>query len=78
MNYKLTVYVAHSMSMPVSLLTLRIKLAVLYSLGTSAPHNGWALVSLGIRFCHDLGIHRRKPPGYPVTVEEEERKRVFW
>ncbi|KAJ4001604.1 fungal-specific transcription factor domain-containing protein [Lentinula boryana] len=34
-------------------------------------------VALGIRFCCELGLHRRKPDGHIWTLEEEQKKRAF-
>jgi len=42
------------------------------------PQISWTLVTLGIRFCCEAGVHRKRPSGFPITIEEEERKRIFW
>lgn len=54
------------------------QLAILYNLGTSSPAAAWTLVSVGIRFAQEVGIHRRKAEGHRWTAEEEQKKRAFW
>ena len=34
------------------------------------------MTGLGLRFALELGIHRRKPEGYKLTLEDELKKRV--
>ncbi|KAF5370577.1 hypothetical protein D9758_001905 [Tetrapyrgos nigripes] len=53
-------------------------LATLYLIGSSCPQASWTLVSIGIRFAQELGVHRRKPDGYKWTTEAELKKRAFW
>ncbi|KAJ3778645.1 fungal-specific transcription factor domain-containing protein [Lentinula raphanica] len=54
------------------------QLAILYLIGTPEPKASWLLVALGLRFCCELGLHRRKPDGHTWTLEEEQEKRAFW
>lgn len=50
----------------------------LYLHGTNAPQGSWTLSGIGLRLCVENGIHRRKPEGYKLTVEDELKKRCFW
>jgi hypothetical protein len=70
------------------------QLATIYLTGSSYPQASWALLGIGkschrfshsladtspaIRFAEELGYHRRKPEGFPLTPELEQQKRVFW
>ncbi|KAK7053473.1 Gypsy retrotransposon integrase-like protein 1 [Paramarasmius palmivorus] len=53
-------------------------LVTLYLTGSSYPQASWALLGIAIRFAEELGYHRRKPEGLPLTPELEQQKRVFW
>ncbi|KAF9051141.1 hypothetical protein BDZ89DRAFT_526471 [Hymenopellis radicata] len=53
-------------------------LIVVYSLGTSVPQTAWTIVGVGVRFAVEIGVHRRKPEGHKLTMEDELRKRAFW
>ncbi|KAK0461277.1 fungal-specific transcription factor domain-containing protein [Desarmillaria tabescens] len=54
------------------------QMGVIYSLGTSVPQFGWTMVGIGMRFAVEIGLHRRKPEGHQLTVEDELKKRAFW
>ena len=46
---------------PVTLIDLQVTaLASVYLSGTSAPHGGWLLAGIGLRFAQDTGAHREK------------------
>ncbi|KAK0232246.1 fungal-specific transcription factor domain-containing protein [Armillaria nabsnona] len=53
-------------------------LGVIYSLGTSAPRFSWTMVGVGLRAATEIGLHRRKPEGHKMTVDDELKKRSFW
>ncbi|THV02448.1 hypothetical protein K435DRAFT_749568 [Dendrothele bispora CBS 962.96] len=53
-------------------------MAIIFLIGSSCPQAAWTLVSIGIRFAQELGVHRRKPDGYKWTAEDEQKKRAFW
>ncbi|KIK67205.1 hypothetical protein GYMLUDRAFT_37274 [Collybiopsis luxurians FD-317 M1] len=53
-------------------------LATIYMLGTSSPSSGWALVSIGVRFALEIGVHRRQPDSYRWTSSDEQKRRAFW
>uniref|UniRef100_A0A0W0EYG1 Xylanolytic transcriptional activator regulatory domain-containing protein n=1 Tax=Moniliophthora roreri TaxID=221103 RepID=A0A0W0EYG1_MONRR len=53
-------------------------LATIYFHGASSTTAAWASVGLGVRYAVELGVHRRKPEGQQLTVEDEQRRRVFW
>ncbi|KAJ3762820.1 fungal-specific transcription factor domain-containing protein [Lentinula raphanica] len=61
-----------------NLQSICVWLAILYLIGTPEPKASWLLVALGLRFCCELGLHRRKPDGHTWTLEEEQEKRAFW
>ncbi|KAK0204128.1 fungal-specific transcription factor domain-containing protein [Desarmillaria ectypa] len=53
-------------------------LGVVYSLGTSVPQFCWTMVGVGLRAATEIGLHRRKPEGHKMTVDDELKKRSFW
>ncbi|KAK0443807.1 fungal-specific transcription factor domain-containing protein [Armillaria borealis] len=53
-------------------------LGVIYSLGTSVPRFSWTMVGVGLRAATEIGLHRRKPEGHKMTVDDELKKRSFW
>ncbi|KAK0192183.1 fungal-specific transcription factor domain-containing protein [Armillaria mellea] len=53
-------------------------LGVIYSLGTSSPRFSWTVVGVGLRAATEIGLHRRKPEGHKVTLDDELKKRSFW
>ncbi|KAK0215758.1 fungal-specific transcription factor domain-containing protein [Armillaria fumosa] len=53
-------------------------LGAIYSLGTSVPRFSWTIVGVGLRAATEIGLHRRKPEGYNMTVDDELKKRSFW
>ncbi|KAK7026301.1 Zn(2)-C6 fungal-type domain-containing protein [Favolaschia claudopus] len=53
-------------------------LAVMFLEGSSASQACWTLVGVGLRLAQDIGVHRRKAPIQPPSVEGELYKRAFW
>ncbi|KAK0482264.1 fungal-specific transcription factor domain-containing protein [Armillaria novae-zelandiae] len=53
-------------------------LGAIYSLGTSVPRFSWTMVGVGLRAATEIGLHRRKPEGHNMTVDDELKKRSFW
>ncbi|KAK0496384.1 fungal-specific transcription factor domain-containing protein [Armillaria luteobubalina] len=53
-------------------------LGAIYSLGTSVPRFSWTMVGVGLRAATEIGLHRRKPEGHKMTVDDELKKRSFW
>ncbi|KAK0200554.1 fungal-specific transcription factor domain-containing protein [Desarmillaria ectypa] len=54
------------------------KLRAIYSLGTSAPDFSWTPIGLGLSYAVEIGLHRKKPKGHKLTVDDELKKRCFW
>ncbi|KAL1705005.1 fungal-specific transcription factor domain-containing protein [Schizophyllum commune] len=44
--------------------------------GTSAPQSSWAMIGVSLRYCQELGIHRKSSD--PHFVHNEHYTRVFW
>ncbi len=36
------------------------------------------MVGVGLRAATEIGLHRRKPEGHKMTVDDELKKRSFW
>ncbi|PBK98738.1 hypothetical protein ARMGADRAFT_986628 [Armillaria gallica] len=53
-------------------------LGAIYALGTSVPRFSWTMVGVGLRAATEIGLHRRKPEGHKMTVDDELKKRSFW
>ncbi|KAK0192186.1 fungal-specific transcription factor domain-containing protein [Armillaria mellea] len=53
-------------------------LGVIYSMGTSVPQFSWTVIGVGLRAATEIGLHRQRPKGYKMTVEDELKKRSFW
>ncbi|KAL0577502.1 Gypsy retrotransposon integrase-like protein 1 [Marasmius crinis-equi] len=53
-------------------------LAGLYTFGTPCPSLAWTIVGIGIRRAVEMGAHRRMPDGHKPTVNDEQKKRIFW
>ncbi len=54
------------------------KLGVIYSMGTSVPQFSWTVIGVGLRAATEIGLHRQKPKGHKLTVNDELKKRSFW
>jgi len=55
-----------------------IQLALAYALGTSSPGMVAHVTSMGLRFCQELGVHRKRPSNYKRTIDDELKRRCFW
>ncbi|KAK0443809.1 fungal-specific transcription factor domain-containing protein [Armillaria borealis] len=53
-------------------------LGVIYSMGTSVPQFSWTVIGVGLRAATEIGLHRQKPKGHKLTVNDELKKRSFW
>ncbi|KAK0204277.1 fungal-specific transcription factor domain-containing protein [Desarmillaria ectypa] len=53
-------------------------LGTMYATGSSVPHSSWTMIDIGLRSAIEIGLHRRKPKGYKLTVDDELKKRSFW
>ncbi|KAG7447076.1 uncharacterized protein BT62DRAFT_101750 [Guyanagaster necrorhizus] len=53
-------------------------LGAIYSIGTSIPDFNWTMIGIGLRSAIEIGLHRRKPEGHKLTVDDELKKRSFW
>ncbi|KAI5890735.1 uncharacterized protein SCHCODRAFT_058182 [Schizophyllum commune H4-8] len=49
---------------------------IMYIFGTTTPQGAWNLIGIALRFCEEVGVHRRN--GAAKTVLTEQWKRVFW
>ncbi len=58
---------------------LRLRqLGAIYAIGTSIPQFSWTVTGIGLRSAIEIGLHRRKPEGHKLTVDDELKKRSFW
>ena len=48
----------------------------MYIFGTTTPQGAWNLIGIALRFCEEVGVHRRN--GAAKTALTEQWKRVFW
>ncbi|PBK98741.1 hypothetical protein ARMGADRAFT_960391 [Armillaria gallica] len=53
-------------------------LGAIYSMGTSVPQFSWTVIGVGLRAATEIGLHRQKPKGHKLTVNDELKKRSFW
>ncbi|KAK0204125.1 fungal-specific transcription factor domain-containing protein [Desarmillaria ectypa] len=53
-------------------------LGVICSMGTSVSQFSWTVIGLGLRSAVEIGLHRQKPKGHKLTVDDELKKRSFW
>ncbi|KAG8808423.1 hypothetical protein FRC19_005912, partial [Serendipita sp. 401] len=68
-----------NMVMPPTLLDLqRCVLASWYMLESSCNYAAWTLSGIGLRIAQDVGAHRKKVYGNPISPEDESWKRAFW
>ncbi|TRM69414.1 fungal-specific transcription factor domain-containing protein [Schizophyllum amplum] len=51
-------------------------LASIYIFGTNTPQGAWNLMGMALRYCEEVGVHRRKSA--TKTSLTEQWKRVFW
>ncbi|KAL1740261.1 fungal-specific transcription factor domain-containing protein, partial [Schizophyllum fasciatum] len=51
-------------------------ICVMYLFGTTTPQGAWNLIGIALRFCEEVGVHRRN--GAAKTPLTEQWKRVFW
>ncbi|KAG8821414.1 hypothetical protein FRC17_009833 [Serendipita sp. 399] len=71
--------VDRNMVMPPTLLDLqRYVLAAWYMLESSCNYAAWTLSGIGLRIAQDVGAHRKKVYGNPISPEDESWKRAFW
>ncbi|KAK0441743.1 fungal-specific transcription factor domain-containing protein [Desarmillaria tabescens] len=64
---------------PASLYELQFAaLGAIYAIGTSIPQFSWTMIGIGLRSAIEIGLHRRKPEGHKLTVDDELKKRSFW
>ncbi|KAK0204269.1 fungal-specific transcription factor domain-containing protein [Desarmillaria ectypa] len=64
---------------PASLYELQFAvLGAIYAIGASIPQFSWTVIGIGLRSAIAIGLHRRKPEGYKLTVDDELKKRSFW
>ncbi|KAK0204261.1 fungal-specific transcription factor domain-containing protein [Desarmillaria ectypa] len=64
---------------PASLYELQFAvLGAIYAIGASIPEFSWMIIGIGLRSAIEIGLHRRKPEGYKLTVADELKKRSFW
>ena len=47
-------------------------------LETSCNYAAWSLSGIGLRLAQDVGAHRKKVYGNPISPEDESWKRTFW
>lgn len=65
--------------LPPSLLDLqKITLAAWYMLESSCNYAAWSISGIGLRLAQDVGAHRKKVYGNPISPEDESWKRAFW
>ncbi|KAK0482261.1 fungal-specific transcription factor domain-containing protein [Armillaria novae-zelandiae] len=53
-------------------------IGVIHSLGTSVPQFSWTVIGIGLRAATEIGLHRKKPKGHKMTIDDELKKRSFW
>lgn len=53
-------------------------LGAIYSMSTSVPQFSWTVIGVGLRAATEIGLHRQKPKGHKMTVDDELKKRSFW
>ncbi|KAK0215761.1 fungal-specific transcription factor domain-containing protein [Armillaria fumosa] len=53
-------------------------LGAIYSMGTSVPQFSWTVIGVGLRAATEIGLHRQKPKGHKLRVDDELKKRSFW
>ncbi|KAI4522579.1 hypothetical protein K525DRAFT_255483 [Schizophyllum commune Loenen D] len=46
--------------------------------GTSAPQSAWPILGISIRYCQEMGIHRKSADPHFVHNENEHWNRAFW
>ncbi|KAI5890629.1 uncharacterized protein SCHCODRAFT_02690565 [Schizophyllum commune H4-8] len=46
--------------------------------GTSAPQSAWPILGISIRYCQEMGIHRKSADPHFVNNENEHWNRAFW
>lgn len=61
-----------------SRLTSTLQLAAWYLLESSCNYAAWAVSGIGLRLAQDVGAHRKKVYGNPISPEDESWKRAFW
>ncbi|KAF8650427.1 hypothetical protein AX16_005231 [Volvariella volvacea WC 439] len=52
-------------------------IGIIYRYGTSSSEGAWMLIAMGTRYCHEIGVHRRRR-GQKHTIEDELWKRAYW